>query len=323
MIHDPVLIREWHVVAQAGALGEGAVRGARLMGEDVVLWRSGGQVHAWQDLCAHRGAKLSLGKVVDGHHLRCPYHGWTYDGTGGCVLMPAHPTQMPPPRARARAYSCREAYGWIWVCLADDPAPLPEFPEWGKDGYQTVLQGPAPIQALGPRVIENFLDLSHLPIVHAGTLGDPSHAEIGRYEVSASPHPVSARGIRIWQPDPDGTGQGQECAYAYDVLRPLAAYLTKETSGGRLTIMITATPVDESRSLACLTFAVRAETAVAEKDFVFWADGILNQDIPIVESQRPERLPLDLQAELHLPSDRTSIAYRQWLRRSGVTFGTA
>ena len=50
---------------------------------------------------------------------------------------------------------------------------------------------------------------------------------------------------------------------------------------------------------------------------------IVGQDVPIVESQRPELLPLDLQAELHLRSDRTAIAYRRWLNRLGLTFGTA
>ena len=35
------------------------------------------------------------------------------------------------------------------------------------------------------------------------------------------------------------------------------------------------------------------------------------QDVPIVESQRPDLLPLDLQAELHLRSDRTASAYRK------------
>ena len=45
---------------------------------------------------------------------------------------------------------------------------------------------------------------------------------------------------------------------------------------------------------------------------------IILQDVPIVESQRPELLPLDLQAELHLRSDRTAIAYRKWLRQVGI-----
>jgi hypothetical protein len=34
-------------------------------------------------------------------------------------------------------------------------------------------------------------------------------------------------------------------------------------------------------------------------------------------------LPLDLQAELYLRSDRTAIAYRKRLRELGLTFGTA
>jgi hypothetical protein len=43
----------------------------------------------------------------------------------------------------------------------------------------------------------------------------------------------------------------------------------------------------------------------------------------VVESQRPELLPLDLQAELHLTSDRAAIAYRQWLKKIGLRYGTA
>jgi phenylpropionate dioxygenase-like ring-hydroxylating dioxygenase large terminal subunit len=54
-----------------------------------------------------------------------------------------------------------------------------------------------------------------------------------------------------------------------------------------------------------------------------FADKITWQDVPIVEFQRPELLPLDLQTELHLRSDRTAIAYRKWLRQLKLTFGTA
>ena len=50
---------------------------------------------------------------------------------------------------------------------------------------------------------------------------------------------------------------------------------------------------------------------------------IVAQDVPIVESQRPEALPLDLQVELHLRSDRTAIAYRRWLAELGWIFGVA
>ena len=51
--------------------------------------------------------------------------------------------------------------------------------------------------------------------------------------------------------------------------------------------------------------------------------GIFAQDRPILESQRPELLPLDLTAELSIRADRAAIAYRRWLKRLGVSFGTA
>ncbi len=62
---------------------------------------------------------------------------------------------------------------------------------------------------------------------------------------------------------------------------------------------------------------------IPEADLIAWQDTIFAQDRPIVESQRPELLPLDLQAELHLRSDRTAIAYRKWLRQIGLTIGAA
>ena len=60
-----------------------------------------------------------------------------------------------------------------------------------------------------------------------------------------------------------------------------------------------------------------------DEEISAWQDSVTFQDMPIVESQRPELLPLDLQEELHLRSDRLAVAYRRWLRELGVTFATA
>jgi len=35
----------------------------KLLDEDIVLWRVGDRIHAWRDLCIHRGTRLSLGSV--------------------------------------------------------------------------------------------------------------------------------------------------------------------------------------------------------------------------------------------------------------------
>ena len=100
MIDDPVLVDDWHPVARVEDLAGGGPLPARLLGEDLVVWRSGDEFYAWRDLCVHRGTRLSLGRVVDGGRLECPYHGWTYGTDGCCVLMPAHPEQKPPAKAR-------------------------------------------------------------------------------------------------------------------------------------------------------------------------------------------------------------------------------
>ncbi len=50
MLDDPVLLNDWHVVARAAEVAPGEVRGVRLLGRDLVLWRNGDGFHAWFDL---------------------------------------------------------------------------------------------------------------------------------------------------------------------------------------------------------------------------------------------------------------------------------
>ena len=322
MIDDPVLLDDWHVVAYAPDLAVGKPLGARLLDEDLVLWRDAdGEVHAWRDLCLHRGTRLSLGRIED-CTLICPYHGWTYDAGGQCIRFPAHPSQTPPAKAHATVYRAVERYGWIWASLGTPARDVPEFPEWDDATFRKVHCGPYDFKASGPRAIENFLDVTHFPFVHAGYLGDPNVPEVNDYEVETTPEGITAKDITVWQPDPDGSGQGAYVTYTYRVLRPLTAYFVKSSAGPRFAMYFTVTPVSELRSIAwtyvALDYGDQTEDEIRDfENLITW------QDVPIVESQRPELLPLDLQAELHLRSDRTAIAYRQWLRSLGLTFGTA
>lgn len=322
MIDDPVLLNDWHVVAQSSGMGTGEVRPARLLGQDVVFWRSNEGLCAWQDLCLHRGARLSGGRIQN-NCLICPYHGWNYDSSGRCVRIPAHPSQPPPARARTTAYHITERYGFIWVCLGTPKNEVPVFAEWDDASFRKVGAGPYLFKAQGPRIIENFLDVGHFPFVHAGFLGDPDHTEVGDYEVETTSDEIVARDIGVWQPDPDGTGQSAEVKYTYRVPRPLTAYFLKSNQDQKLSILYCVTPVDERESLAWLILALNYASQASDEQLRSFQDVVTRQDIPIVESQRPELLPLDLQAELHLRSDRTAIAYRQWLTKIGLKYGTA
>ena len=316
MIDDPVLIEDWHPVARVEDLAGGPIS-VRLLGEDIVLWRAGERFCAWQDLCVHRGTRLSLGRIVDGDRLECPYHGWTYSADGRCVLMPAHPDQAPPAKACVATFRAHEAHGVVWVTLGDGTSDIPRLDLMEDPSHHVLLAGPYRVRASGPRVIENFLDVGHFPFVHEGTLGDRARPEIADYDAQIDAHGVVATGVKVYQPDPYGTGEGSTVTYTYRVHRPLSASLIKhgERSFG---ILLSVTPHDVVDSTAWMWMATDYEPP---PDMIEYQDRIFAQDRPILESQRPELLPLDLQAELHLRSDRTAIAYRRWLRQLGVRTG--
>jgi phenylpropionate dioxygenase-like ring-hydroxylating dioxygenase large terminal subunit len=322
VINDPVLLNDWHVVGLAKDLLEGKTLRARLLGEDLVLWRVGDRIMAWQDLCLHRGTRLSLGEI-QGETLMCPYHGWTYNADGQCVRIPAHPEQTPPAKARVQAYRTIERYGWIWVSLGDPQHDIAHFPEWDDAAHRKIFCGPYVFEAYGTRAVENFLDVAHFPYVHEGYLGDRSHTRISDYGVEVDANGITASDIRVWQPDPDGTGVGKEVTYTYKVFRPLNAYFVKTSQGPSFAIYFVVTPIEERHSLGWMCMTMNYGYDIPEEELRTFQDTVTAQDVPIVESQRPERLPLDLQAELHLRADRTSIAYRKWLKDLGLTFGTA
>lgn len=322
MTPDPVLINAWYPVASVRQLAEQPVCAARLLGEDLVLWRVADAVLAWRDLCLHRGTRLSLGRIA-GETLVCPYHGWSYGPDGRCVHIPAHPGQAPPAKARATTYRARIAYDLVWVCLGEPSDEVPPFPEWHDPSYRKILCGPYQLAAAGPRIVENFLDVGHFPFVHEGILGDPAYPEIADYTATIGADGVLADGVRVYQPDPYGTGQGDWVSYVYEVLRPLAARFRKASDARGFAIALFVTPHDATTSSAWMWMAMNYGHEIPEAELVAYQDHIFAQDKPIVESQRPELLPLDLQAELHLRSDRAAIAYRQWLRQLGLTYGVS
>ena len=319
---DLLLVNDWHVIGRSTDFPEGSLTKARLLGEDLVVWRQAGRPNVWQDLCVHRGTRLSLGSVRDGR-LNCGYHGWSYDEHGRCVKFPSHPEQVPPPTAAVRTYRTSEMYGYLWASLGSPSKGIPEFKEWDDGSYRKVFCGPYHYHASATRAVENFLDVGHFPFVHGGLLGDEAHAEIKDYQVESTPSGIEARNVIVWQPDPDGTGEGKTVNYTYRVLRPFTAYLSKHMDEGDLSIQLNVTPTDESNCVGWMCLALNYAHDTPESELRAYQDRITGQDVPVVESQRPEKLPLDLQAELHLKSDRIAVAYRRWLRQVGLRFGTA
>lgn len=317
------LWNEWHPVSKAADLLDDPKQ-VFVLGERVVIFRNEKGVHAFKDLCIHRGAALSLGKVKNGN-LVCAYHAWEYDCVGACVKIPALPNERPiPTKARATVYHCQEQFGLIWVCLGDEPAPLISYPEYALDGYHTAICGPYEVKANAPRIIENFLDVSHLMFVHQGMLGDEEHAQVADYDVKFLDNRYVTSKIPVYQPNPDGRSKGGYANYVYEILNPTTARFTKTTDGSdeEFTILVAVNQEDNEKSKAFMLLTRNYDLDKPDDTFIEFQDLIFNQDLDIVESQKPELLPLDLQAELHLKSDALTIAYRRWLDELGVENGT-
>ncbi len=221
------MLNDWHVVAVSAEIVPGHLVPLILFERELVGWRdSGGAMHVWEDLCIHRGARLSKGFIRDDKVI-CPYHGWNYDGSARCVLMPAAPSEAPLKKARAIAHHTTEKYGLLWVCLGTPERDVPEFPEWTDDGYKKVLCGPYKFRS-GFRAVENFVDPTHFPFVHAGVNGDPRRSRpILPYEVREDSDGLSTSEIRVTQPFGDRGTFRSPPYYAYKCLRPLVAYFKK------------------------------------------------------------------------------------------------
>lgn len=320
-LSDPTLHDDWHAVARISDVPEGRPIGAMLLGEPIVLWKSNEGVQVWRDLCAHRGTRLSLGRV-ENDCLACPYHGWEYNSSGACVRIPAQADAVIPSRARVETLRSVQHLDWIWASFGSPEAGPPEYPEWNDSTYRHVSCGPYRFNAYGTRAIENFLDVAHFPFVHEGTLGVRERAEVGEYDVQRTESGIISDPIRFWQPDPDGSGQGREVEYVYEVLRPLTARLVKRFEPFAFAIFFTIAPAVDQTCTGWMLLSFNYEIAQTDEQIRRFQDAIFAQDVPIIESQRPEKLPLDLSAELHLRSDRLSIGYRQWLREIGFGYGT-
>ncbi len=321
-ITDPVLINEWHPVVASADLPADRPVGRRVLGRDIVLWRCEGRPIAWLDLCVHRGAKLSLGRVQGGS-LACPYHGWTYDGEGRCIRIPSHPQATPPGRAKTTVYAVQERFGLVWVCLGEPAEDLPAYPEWADARYRHDLCGPYLFHAAGPRIMENFFDVGHFAFVHAGLLGDSARPEIGDHHAEVTDDGIVVSDIHLWQPSNSSSTAGGDVTYSYRIFRPFTAEFAKIAHGQRIVQRLIATPVTRTLTIGWMLRAMNFALDEPAEAFLEFENLLASQDIPIVESQRPENLPLDLQAELHLRSDRIAIAYRQWLRKLGLSYGTA
>ncbi|HET9170904.1 MAG TPA: aromatic ring-hydroxylating dioxygenase subunit alpha [Actinospica sp.] len=325
-----IIARSWYPIALATEVGE-APLGVTLLDQPLVAYRVEGRAVIADDICPHRGVPLSLGKG-DRRGISCAYHGFRFGPEGRCVDIPANPQAKIPSRLNLRTYPAVERYGLVWTCLAADADAEPEIPphpHWDDEGFQRINCPWIDIAAFAGRQVEGFLDVAHFSFVHLESFGNPDNPVVPDYAPVAT---ADGFEVEYWSSVgnyPIGVVDRSEPGFQW--LRhfrlhvPFTATLVVHfPEGGRLSIMNAASPVSARRTRMFAPICRNFDTDQPVQGVYDFNRIVFEEDRAIVEVQKPENLPLDPKLEVHVPADRSSIAYRKALRGLGLgSFFTA
>lgn len=199
----------WYIACASSQL-DNEPRAVTLLDEPIVVYRNReGQPCALEDRCCHRGVQLSLGTLTAEGCIACRYHGWQYDGTGRCVHVPSLCAGTPVPQGfRVRSFPCVEQDHYVWVWMgASEPTEAAPMPIRDIDG-RAWKQGVVEANCSADLLIDNILDSSHVPFVHAGThwtyfLNKMFGFKQYEYEVQVTGH-----GLSVFYPPAESAEQG-------------------------------------------------------------------------------------------------------------------
>lgn len=332
-----MLERLWFPVARLQDLDGDRPVGGALLGKRVVVYRSSSGVIAALDRCPHRGAQLSLGRIREGT-LECPYHGWRWNQTGACALVPSQPEVHS--NATLEVLPVQERFGLVWTSLEPTLTTPPTIPEMEHDtegGWEVELGEWFDVRCGLRTITENFRDSGHFAFVHREAFGDVNPA-MGPYTVHAEGRRLSweialtfgsawsvRNGDDVQAPryrfgeagSASGTDAPAEMLLKYRFEMPALSYVyTEHEGGGRRLVCQTAAPTDLEGRSCRIFFFVAANAEFRRRNGPLAAQVALEarifaEDVPIVESLDPADAPLELQGQAHVRADRYSIAYRK------------
>lgn len=123
-----------------------------IAGRSILVTRDAqGEVHAFLNICRHRGTQLVDDESGCKHRFTCPYHAWSYANTGELLSVPHMDTGFPDldkAQYSLRSLQCDKRFGFVWVIATPDVS-------FDFDAYY------APIAAEA-----EALDLANMAIAH-------------------------------------------------------------------------------------------------------------------------------------------------------------
>jgi 3-ketosteroid 9alpha-monooxygenase subunit A len=285
----------WVQVAYSDDLAAGQVTKLHYFGEELVLFRTEtGTAQVIDAYCAHLGAHLGAGGVVEGETIRCPFHAWQYGTDGLCKNVP-YSDRIPARGAAVKAWPTREHTGiiWAWYSPVDnapswEPPALPEYEDPAWTDY--ILKKEYIVRTRGMEVIENVADIAHgtyvhgNPVIPTATFAFEEHNFIAELKIDlpsvggATTNTVTAHGLGITVNR--GSGYGSKTFYVnYTPIDRQMAHVRFST------MVALSTPEDPTGEIA--RKGAVATTIEFEKDIPIWENKIFRKIPLLVKEDGP------------------------------------
>jgi phenylpropionate dioxygenase-like ring-hydroxylating dioxygenase large terminal subunit len=309
---------QWYVVLESKEVKQGKLVGVTRLGEKLVFWRSKtGKVNCIADRCAHLGASLCRGKISPGDRVACPFHAFEFDETGQCRLIPAMGVQAVPPRVmRVLAYSTYEAHDLIWIYWgeANEECSPPRFfdidESFSYGGYHEVWN------THYSRMIENQMDVMHLPHVHYDTIGRG-----GKTVVDGPIVKLQDGKIQMWVYNrvDDGTPARRPEELPEPARPPFLEFIFPNIWQNRISedlrIFVAFVPIDDEHGMFYLRQYQHFVRLPILREIVNWlsilgSKHIADQDKRVVSTQLPQRTSLR-NGDKFVQGDRIILTYRR------------
>ena len=234
--------------------------------------------------------------------LQCAYHGWRFDASGACRLVPGLVADVADRRARrVETFPVVEQDGFVWVRPdgADDldDGPSFRFPHVDEAGYTTVRRSLS-VDAGLHAALENTLDVPHTAFLHGGLFrGGRPPVDI---EVVVRHTAAGVEAEYIGEPRPPGLAgrilapEGGVVTHVDRFLMPSIAQVEYRLGDNHLVTTTAFTPGEDGVTdlHAAVTFRLRLPPALVRAVVTPVANRIFAQDKAILRQQAENVQPL-------------------------------
>lgn len=220
---DTIFYRTWQCVCHVSEVAKpGDFMTHSIVDEDVFVIRGRDDtLHAYYNICRHRGHPLVEGKGNAGRFLVCPYHAWAYELGGTLRNAPgaSEEDKLSCDQINLRAVKLEVFCGFVFVNLDDEAEPMASVAADLDEVIRSFHPDPTKLRFVCETSIqhesnwklsvENYNECYHCPTVHASSLT--------RGVLSMDGYTTVPHGRMIWH---DGKAQtSNEKQYDYDVTK--------------------------------------------------------------------------------------------------------